>query len=102
MQGPGLTPVNEKIRALDQECARRTLGGTDMAGNVGMLDRVIRVAIGAGLIWFAWRHPEVPWSSLGWIGVIPIATGLLGTCPLYSILGVSTCAANAGTAHFKN
>jgi Protein of unknown function (DUF2892) len=73
-----------------------------MIRNVGMLDRMIRVVAGAGLIWFAWAYPQIPWSSLGWIGVIPIATALLGTCPLYSMLGVSTCAADGGPTHLKN
>ena len=57
------------------------------ANNVGGLDKILRIVIGAllivgALMGYGW------WM---WIGVVPLATGLLGTCPLYSILGVNTC-----------
>ena len=64
-----------------------------MTTNVGNLDRVIRVLIGLALL--AWALgigiPRTEWSWVGWIGVIPIATALFGYCPLYSLLGVSSC-----------
>jgi hypothetical protein len=56
--------------------------------NEGTTDRVLRVLLGAILIALVFVGPETP---LGWIGVIPLATGLLGTCPIYSLLGISTC-----------
>jgi len=52
------------------------------------VERVLRVALGVGLISLAFVGPQTPW---GWVGLIPVVTGLSGVCPLYSILGVSTC-----------
>lgn len=56
--------------------------------NVGSIDRAVRVAIGLGLLAIVFVGPKTPF---GWLGLIPLATAALGTCPLYSILGVSTC-----------
>ena len=56
--------------------------------NEGTADRVIRVIAGLGLLSLAFMGPQTPW---GYIGVVPLATGLLGNCPLYSIIGVNTC-----------
>lgn len=58
------------------------------ARNEHPIERVVRVALGLGLISIAVVGPQTPW---GWLGVIPLATGLLGTCPLYSIVGINTC-----------
>ena len=65
-----------------------------MSKNVGTLDRIVRVVLGLVLIAYALKlgMPETGWNWVGWIGVIPLATGLVGSCGLYSILGVSTCA----------
>jgi hypothetical protein len=64
-----------------------------MTPNVGMIDRVIRVAIGVLLIAFALGlgFPETGWNWLGWIGVVPILTAIFGYCPAYSVVGLSTC-----------
>lgn len=60
--------------------------------NVGGLDKVIRIIAGIGLIsLFFVLKGDARW--LGLIGVVPLATGLVGYCPLYSVLGFSTCAA---------
>lgn len=56
--------------------------------NVGSIDRAVRVALGLGLLAIVFVGPKTPF---GWLGLIPLATAALGTCPLYSILGVSTC-----------
>jgi hypothetical protein len=56
--------------------------------NVGTLDRVVRVLLGLGLLSLVFVGPQTPF---GWIGVVPLATGLFATCPLYSILGLRTC-----------
>jgi sulfite exporter TauE/SafE len=64
-----------------------------MPTNVGTIDRAARVIAGLALIAFALGYiaPGVSWSWLGWIGVVPLLTGILGTCPAYSMIGISTC-----------
>ena len=64
-----------------------------MTTNMGTIDRVIRVVIGLGLLWYALMAPATGYNWIGWIGVVPLVTALVGVCPLYSILGVSTCPA---------
>ena len=63
-----------------------------MSLNVGIFDRFARIVVGAALLVFALGYlaPGTGWNWVGWIGVIPILTGLVGTCPLYSLLGCST------------
>ena len=56
--------------------------------NEGTIDRVLRVIVGAALIAIVFVGPQNPW---GWIGLIPLVTGLVGICPLYMILGINTC-----------
>ena len=56
--------------------------------NEHKVERVVRVLLGLGLLSIVFVGPQTVW---GWIGIVPLATGLLGTCPLYSILGFSTC-----------
>jgi len=55
--------------------------------NVGGIDRVLRITAGLGLIGWAVMGGPV-WA---WIGVVPLATGSIGLCPLYSLLGMNTC-----------
>ncbi len=64
-----------------------------MAMNVGTIDRIARVILGLALIAFALGYimPGTGWNSFGWIGIVPILTAVFGTCPAYSIIGVSTC-----------
>ena len=61
----------------------------------GAVDRIVRVVVGLALIAFAlgWLWPATGWNWVGWIGVVPLVTGAVGMCPLYSALGLSTCAA---------
>ena len=56
--------------------------------NVGSVDRAIRIVVGFALIALVFVGPK---TALGWIGVIPLATGFLRTCPLYTLLGIRTC-----------
>lgn len=60
--------------------------------NVGTADRAIRILLGIALL-AAWYF--VPGPSWGWVlivlGLVALATGILSTCPLYSVLGISTC-----------
>jgi hypothetical protein len=68
-----------------------------MTTNVGLIDRVLRALLGAALIAFALGYvlPGTGWSWVGWIGVVPLLTAVFGTCPVYSMLGVSTCSAKS-------
>jgi hypothetical protein len=63
----------------------------DMKVNVGMVDKVVRIIAGLVLIGLTLTGTIGVW---GWIGVIPLVTGVMGWCPLYSIIGVNTCGAN--------
>lgn len=56
--------------------------------NEGKIDRVLRVLVGAGLLSLVFIGPKTAW---GWIGVIPLATGLVGVCPVYKLIGINTC-----------
>ena len=57
--------------------------------NVGGIDRVLRILVGLVLIGLA-ATGAVGWW--GWLGIVPLATGLIGWCPPYAIFGWSTCA----------
>lgn len=61
-----------------------------MKANEGTVDRVVRVLAGAAILSLAFVGPQTPW---GYLGLIPLATGLVGFCPLYAILGFNTCGA---------
>lgn len=65
-----------------------------MLQNVGSVDRVIRVAAGVALIAASLFGAIGLW---GWIGIVPLATGLFRFCPAYLPFGLSTCAAKPGT-----
>ena len=58
------------------------------ARNEHSVERVIRIALGLGLLSLVFVGPQTYW---GLLGLVPLATGLMGTCPLYSVLGFSTC-----------
>lgn len=64
-----------------------------MERNVGSFDRLIRVALGVTLLMLVFVGPRTAW---GWLGVIPLVTGLSGVCPLYAALGISTTAGRHG------
>ena len=59
--------------------------------NVGLSDRAVRVLSGIFLIGLIFLAPEAPLRWFGLVGVMPLATGLFGTCPVYAIMGMSTC-----------
>lgn len=59
-----------------------------MKRNIGNIERVIRVLAGLGICSLALVGPTTPWA---WLGLIPVATGLLGWCPPYALLGINTC-----------
>jgi len=60
--------------------------------NVGMIDRVIRIVLGILLLYlFVINMVVAPWSYLvALIGLILLVTGVIGSCPLYSVLGMNT------------
>ncbi len=59
-----------------------------MKKNVGVIDRIIRVAAGLGILSLAFVGPQTAWAYLG---IIPLMTGLTGFCPPYALLGIKTC-----------
>jgi hypothetical protein len=60
--------------------------------NEGTVDRALRVVVGlALLVWFFTDQGTGTWHYLKLIGIVPLLTGLAGSCPLYSVLGISTC-----------
>ena len=59
-----------------------------MKANVGMIDRALRIIVGLALIGLTLNGNIGVW---GWIGVVPLVTGAIGMCPLYSLLGLNTC-----------
>jgi len=56
--------------------------------NEGNLDRALRVVVGAAVISLVFIGPQSAW---GWVGLVPLVTGLIGNCPVYSLLGINTC-----------
>jgi hypothetical protein len=59
-----------------------------MVPNVGGIDRVARIAGGLVLLSLVFIGPQTPW---GWIGIVPLSTGLAGWCPAYVPFGISSC-----------
>lgn len=59
-----------------------------MPTNVGGIDRALRIIVGLGLLSLVFIGPQTP---LGWFGLIPLATALIGFCPAYTLFGLSTC-----------
>ena len=66
-----------------------------MKVNEGTLDRTVRVAAGLGLIAWTALFGGPVWA---WIGLVPLATGSIGMCPLYSLLGINTCKVKTDSA----
>ena len=60
-----------------------------MTRNVGGIDRILRITVGAALVLAAATGTLGVWA---WLGVVPLATGLTGWCPPYALLGFNTCA----------
>lgn len=64
-----------------------------MTANVGVIDRIFQIVLGLALLAFAlgFIAPGASYTWVGWLGVVPLATALVGSCPLYSVLGFATC-----------
>ncbi len=56
--------------------------------NVGLLERAFRIALGMGILSLTIVGPQTAW---GYLGLVPLLTGVTGWCPPYSILGINTC-----------
>jgi hypothetical protein len=56
--------------------------------NEGTADRAFRAIVGIGLLAIVFVGPKTPW---GWLGIVPLATSLIGWCPAYTLLGINTC-----------
>lgn len=65
-----------------------------MAANVGGIDRIIRIVAGIAIIGLGVMYQ----SWWGVVGIVPLGTALIGWCPPYALLGISTCRAAAGEA----
>ncbi len=59
-----------------------------MPKNEGSIDRILRIVVGLALISLVFVGPQTLW---GLVGIVPLATGLIGWCPLYTLLGIRTC-----------
>ena len=56
--------------------------------NEGNVDRALRIVAGGVLLSLVFIGPQTPW---GWVGLVPLLTGIVGSCPVYSIFGWNTC-----------
>ena len=72
-----MTPFEEK-----------TNKGEIMKKNVCLVERIIRIVVGGIILSLAFIGPQTPW---GYLGIVPLLTGLIGWCPPYALLGISTC-----------
>ena len=59
-----------------------------MTRNIGNLERIVRIIAGLAILSLVFIVPKSLW---GLIGVVPLLTGLIGWCPPYALLGISTC-----------
>ncbi len=59
-----------------------------MNANIGQVERVLRIVVGLILIALVFVGPHTAW---GWVGIVPLLTGLVGWCPPYALLGINTC-----------
>ena len=60
------------------------------SANEGLVDRLIRSAVGLFVLSLAFLGPQTPW---GYLGLVPLVTGIVGFCPLYRLVGINTCPA---------
>ena len=59
--------------------------------NEGTMDRAIRIIVGAALLAMFFLYPDASWRYWTLLGIVPLITGLVGSCPVYTLLGMSTC-----------
>jgi hypothetical protein len=63
-----------------------------MTCNIGGIERLLRAIVGLALISLVYVGPQTAW---GWIGLVPLATAIVGWCPPYALLGINTCRARS-------
>jgi Inner membrane protein YgaP-like, transmembrane domain len=63
-------------------------GALKMTRNIGAVDRVIRIVVGLAVLSLVFVGPQTLW---GLLGLVPLLTALVGWCPPYAMLGISTC-----------
>lgn len=63
-----------------------------LPNNEHMIERVLRVLVGLAVLSLAFIGPKTMWAYLG---IVPILTGLIGSCPIYTLFGISTCPAKS-------
>lgn len=56
--------------------------------NVGGIDRILRIVVGLAIFSLVFIGPQTPW---GWLGLVPLLTGAIGFCPVYPLIGFSSC-----------
>lgn len=61
--------------------------------NVGGIDRLLRIVVGVAVLALFFVYPDAPWRYWTLVGIVPLATGLFSTCPVYSLFGFNTCPA---------
>lgn len=64
-----------------------------MSRNEGTIDRTVRIIVGLGLLSLVFVGPQTLW---GLIGIVPLVTGIVGNCPVYSLFGIRTCSVQNG------
>lgn len=62
------------------------------------IERGVRVVLGVGLLSLVIVGPVPGWGLAGLVGLVPLATGVIGSCPIYTLAGFSTCPVEAKTA----
>jgi hypothetical protein len=88
--GVYVTLVTDTQFALVMSVRTNNEGGSIVKRNVGAVDKVARIIVGVGLLSLIFvLQDNLRW--LGLVGIVPLATGLIGYCPLYSLFGLSTC-----------
>lgn len=59
-----------------------------MKANEGKMDRILRIVVGLGLLSLVFIGPQTVW---GYVGLVPLLTGIIGFCPMYKVFGLDTC-----------
>jgi Protein of unknown function (DUF2892) len=91
-----VTQVTDRADTVEQTSVTGVFAGPThrsrtMKSNVGGIDRILRIVLGLALIGLTLMGTIGVW---GWVGVVPLLTAAMGSCPLYTVLGFSSCPLN--------